>query len=86
MRKYFIFKHPLAYGCKKGTTVQIEVYSFADILNLLSHTELKIESARIMQRPLNVRNVNHEWSNGAYQIMGMCDGMVKCIGVTNFKE
>lgn len=86
MRKYFLFKHPLTYFCRTGTTVQIEVYSFADILELLSQTGLNIKNVRIMPRPLKVRNMNYEWSDGAYQIIGLCNGYAKCIGVTNFKE
>ena len=86
MRKYFLFKHPLAFFSRKGTTVQIEVHSFDDILDLLSQTGLNIENARIIPRPFNVRNMNYEWQDGAYQIIGMCEGKAKCIGVTNFKE
>lgn len=88
MRKYFIFKHEPSF-CMDiclGNTTMVEVYSFADILHLLSVSGKKIENARIMPQPLKVLNMNYEWSGGAYQIIGMCDGKAKCIGVCNFKE
>lgn len=83
MRKYFVFKHGKTI---LGDRTMIEVYSFADILHLLSLTGKKIENARIMPKPFYVRNMNYEWNDGAYQVVGMCNGYAKCIGVTNFRE
>lgn len=83
MRKYFIFKRKPS---ELGSITMTEVYSFADILHLLALSGKKIENARIMPRPLKIQNMNYEWEDGAYQIIGICNGYAKCIGVCNFKE
>lgn len=83
MRKYFLFKHDKS---ELGDKTMTEVYSLADILHLLSLTGRNFEDVRIMPKPFKVRNMNYEWAEGAYQIVGMCNGYAKCIGVTNFKE
>ena len=83
MRKYFIFNHkPTLLGSK----TMVEVYSFADILHLLSLAGIKVEYARFMPFTIKVTGMNYEWRDGAYYIVGMCNGKVKCIGVTNFRE
>lgn len=83
MRKYFIFKHDRT---ELGSETMVEVYSFADILNLLPLTGMIIENARIIPKPIKVLKMNYEWQDGAYQIVGMHRGYAKCIGVCNFKE